>query len=103
MSHGPAALTSRSCPEIWPLGSDALDVAVGPQQQQTDYIGFSQLYLTDLDYSNFNAGNVPSRVYADTAPNGKLPTVRDLSTITTAMQMGTGWGNPRVLSRGVLG
>lgn len=79
------------------MGSDALDEAVGPQQH-TDDIWFSKHYLTDLDPSNFNAGPVPFSVRVDTASNAKLPTSGGLGTVTAAVRVGTGWGNPKALS-----
>lgn len=74
-----------------------LGCAQGPQ---TDDISFSQLYLTDLDCSIFNAGTIPCHV-CDTSPNAKLPTAGGLGTITAAVQMGTGWGY-FVLGAGVM-
>ena len=75
----------------------------GPRQQQTNDITFSQLYLTDLDCSNFNAGTVPCHVCADTVPKAKLPSAGGLGTVTAVVQMGTGWGNAKALSHWVLG
>lgn len=46
---------------------------------------------------------VPCRVCADTAPNAELPTAGGRGTITAAVQMGTGWGSLKALSRWVLG